>query len=122
MSLESEHTGDSGLDGKQVLSNLVYTIRSKNIDSTIKDMLIARANSIADQVVAVGAVLTAIVESDGFKRPSGSKKTVGAPTTEEVARAGLAVLMSSEKSLSTQFNEYMKVLVEKEQATRPKKA
>ena len=107
--------GSSG-SSQEFLSRLVYTIRSKNIDSTVKELLITRAQSLSDQVVAVCQLLSSI--HDSSSEESDKEKSLA---TEEVARVGLASLMASETALRRQFDEYMEVLYAKELGTRPRK-
>lgn len=112
-----DSNGHGAEDSRDIMSRLVYTIRSKNIDSSIKELLVARAQSLSDQVVSVCQLLAAIHES-----AAGSEPKEGNPSaTEEVARSGLASLLLAEERFSHQFNEYMEILYAKELGTRPKK-
>ena len=114
---DKEGKGHSAGDSRDMMSRLVYTIRSKNIDSSIKELLVVRAQSLSDQVVSVCQLLAAIHESAAESGTTGSEPSA----TEEVARDGLASLMLAEIRLCQQFDEYMDILYSKERGTRPKK-
>lgn len=115
--MDGEDGGTRHPNGKDALSQLVYTIRSKEIDKVARDVLVARANMLGQQSSARAEyirLLAAASASLGKGRSSAQLK-------EDILTLCLDMVkqdQESESKFRDQFNQYMKLLLEKEASTQ----
>lgn len=105
-------------NGEDALTDIVYTIRAKNIDEGMKSLLISRGESLADMVVSVADLLSTAVAAQAGIKPTksvakasaaGGKIVYGDELAKLIveSRQGLATLLRSEEEYRTQFSDFV---------------
>ena len=105
--------------GQEALNDIVYTIRSRNIDEGLKAMLVSRGESIADMLTGLSSLLATALEAQAAQKGlkmTKSSQTVAYSEIQAViseTRKGLASLLKAESDYQLQYSTFVNKLLEK---------